>query len=85
MDSKNYIARSRIAYSLYLSGQFRGAEKYYIAIVHDYPTDVEMLIGLGWTYLRRGKKRSAREVFERARNIQPDNARIQKGLAAAKR
>ncbi|MEM7182570.1 MAG: tetratricopeptide repeat protein [Spirochaetota bacterium] len=84
LDSKNYIARSRIAYSLYLSGQFRGAEKYYISLVYDYPTDVEMLIGLGWTYLRRGKKRSAREVFQRARNIQPENTRILKGLVSAK-
>lgn len=80
LDSKNFIARSKIAYSLYLSGQYPGAEKYYQGLVHDYPTNTEMLIGLGWTYLKRGKRKSAREILEKAEQIAPENQRVISGL-----
>ncbi|BDA80565.1 hypothetical protein LPTSP3_g34950 [Leptospira kobayashii] len=78
-DSKNYFARSTLAYSYYVMANFKEAEKYYESIVDDYPADTEMLIGLGWSHLKQGKKGKAKEVFGFLTKIIPNEERVSSG------
>lgn len=80
LDPKNYIAKSTLAYSLYNSGDFQTALKYYIEVLRDYPSDIEMLLGVGWTQLKLGKKDKSMEAFQKAERINPWNERVLEGL-----
>lgn len=80
LDSKNYIARSTLAYSSYTAGNYKEAEKYYASVAADYPTDTEMLIGLGWSQLKQGNKDKARDTFTNVQKILPSDERISSGL-----
>lgn len=80
LDPKNYSAKSTLAYSLYVSGDFQNALKYYTEVLKDYPTDIEMLLGAGWSHLKLGKKDKATEIFQRAERINPWNDRVIEGL-----
>lgn len=84
LDPKNYTARSYIAYSLYTSGNYEEAEKYYASLIIDYPSDTEMLIGLGWTYVQLKDKKKAREILAIANQITPADERIKNGLFYSK-
>jgi len=84
-DNRNYSARSRIAYALYLAGNVKLAEKYYQSLIQDYPSDAEMFIGLGWALIRQGKKKAACRYFYKADVIYPDNKRVAAGLKACKK
>ncbi|MCB1160279.1 MAG: tetratricopeptide repeat protein [Leptospiraceae bacterium] len=79
-DPKNYTARSIMAYGFYLSGQFAQAEEIYESLLLDYPSDTEMLLGLAWTYVKRGKKQLARNRFLEALKTSPGNLRALEGL-----
>ena len=79
-DTKNYTARSRMAYALFLSGQYKQAQRFYSSLVKDYPADGNMLIGLGWAQLRRGKRKAALVTFEKARAILPGNKKVAEGI-----
>ena len=83
-DQKNYTARSRMAYALFLAGRYKQAQRYYKSLVKDYPSDGQMLIGLGWAQLRQGKKRDALKTFLRAKKILPANRRVSEGIKYAK-
>ena len=65
LDSKNYYARSSIAFGNYSSGNFKEAIKFYQSILSDYPSDFEMQIGLGWAYLKDNNKKMSKQVFEK--------------------
>ncbi len=78
-DSKNYFARSSLAYTYYVLSNFSEAEKYYDSIVDDYPADTEMLIGLGWSLLKQNKKDKAKEVFDKLIKIIPKEERVSSG------
>ncbi len=82
-DPKNYTIRSRLAQIYYLSGQFAASEKMYGELSTDYPSDGEMLLGLGWAQLKQGKKPQAKETFGRAGQVLPGNPRVTEGLKAA--
>jgi Flp pilus assembly protein TadD len=81
LDQHNYTAKSRLAYSLYLSGRFKEAEKYYAELVTQYPSDTTMITGLAWSRLKQGKKKSALEAFYQAREILPGNQQVEEGIA----
>ncbi|HMV81202.1 MAG TPA: tetratricopeptide repeat protein [Leptospiraceae bacterium] len=80
LDSKNYYARSSLAYGYYASGSYAEAEKVYEGIVNDYPADTEMQIGLGWSLLKSGKKPRAKEIFTKLIKIVPYEERVTSGL-----
>lgn len=84
MDGKNYIARKNMAFALYMMQDYESAYKYYFELIKDYPADVEILIGLGWTYLRLGEKKKANYVFLGAYRILPADTRVISGLKASK-
>ncbi len=84
LDSKNYTARTTLAYSLYVSGDFQSALKYYMEVLKEYPTDIEMLLGVGWSNFKIGKKDKAYEAFQKAERINPWNERVLEGLRYTK-
>ncbi len=80
IDPKNYYARSTIAYSAYISGDYKESEKMYLSITSDYPSDTEMQIGLGWSYLKQGKKAEAKKIFAFLNKIIPKEERVSSGV-----
>ena len=84
LDSKNYTARTTLAYALYVSGDFQSALKYYLDVLKEYPTDLEMLLGVGWSNFKLGKKDKAYEAFQKAERINPWNERVLEGLRYTK-
>ena len=80
LDKKNYLANSRLAYILFSQGKYGEAEKQYRKVISEYPADIEMKIGLGWTYLRMGHKKNAAGVFREVLMVRKNNASAQKGM-----
>jgi len=79
-DPKNYSGRVNLAFSLYQSGNFKEARKFYESVLSDHPTDLEMLLGTGWSYLKEGDKQKSKDAFNRVLKIAPQNPRAQEGL-----
>ncbi len=79
LDSKNYFARSNLAYTYYVLSNYSEAEKIYDSIVDDYPADTEMMIGLGWSFLKQNKKAKANEIFSALLKIIPKEERVSSG------
>lgn len=82
-DSKNYFARSTLAYTNYVLQNYKDAEVYYESIVADYPADTEMQIGLGWSYLKQGNKAKAKALFATLKKIIPNEERVISGASYA--
>lgn len=82
-DPNNYLANSRLAWTLFNLKQYARSVVAYERLVTLYPADVEMRLGLGWAFLRGGKRAAATEQFKRVLDMVPDNARAQEGLRAA--
>lgn len=70
-DPRNYLARSRRAFSLYNLGRFDKAEAAYADVLRDYPADVEMRVGLAWSLLKQGKTEQARAEVEAVLEVAP--------------
>ena len=83
-DPKNYTARIKLAYALYLAGDFSRSEKHYADIETDFPSDATVLMGLGWAQLKQGKKSAAQQQFNRVKVMFPDNKYADEGLKWAK-
>jgi tetratricopeptide (TPR) repeat protein len=79
IDSKNYFARSNLAYTYYVLSNYSEAEKIYDSIVDDYPADTEMMIGLGWSLLKQNKKPKANDIFKVLLKIIPKEERVSSG------
>jgi tetratricopeptide (TPR) repeat protein len=80
IDSKNYTARSTLAYSLYISGDYTSSANIYSSLINDYPTDIEMLLGGAWAFYKGNNKKKALELFLIAEKLQPLNERVKEGL-----
>ncbi len=78
----NYYANSRIAWILYSQGRYSDALVYYKKVHDWYPSDLEMILGLGYTYLKIGKKEDARKYFQAVLQIRQNNLRALHGLNA---
>jgi tetratricopeptide (TPR) repeat protein len=83
LDSKNYFARSTLAYTNYVLQNYLDAKGYYESIVADYPADTEMQIGLGWSYLKLGEKGKAKSVFALLKKVIPNEERVTSGASYA--
>ena len=79
-DSKNYLANSRLAYIFFSQGRFGKAEKEYRKIISWYPADIDMKIGLGWTYLRMGDKKNAAGIFRDVLTVRRNNTSAHDGM-----
>jgi tetratricopeptide (TPR) repeat protein len=79
-DKDNYLANSRMAYILFSEGRYEEAEKKYQKVLSEYPSDIEMKLGLGWTYARMGQRMKAIEFFRDVLMVRKKNASAQSGL-----
>ncbi len=73
-------ARTRRAWALFNLGRFADAESGYRALVSDYPSDVDLRAGLGWSMCRQGRVIGARVAFAHALVISPDHQSSLSGL-----
>ncbi|MCB9730506.1 MAG: tetratricopeptide repeat protein [Deltaproteobacteria bacterium] len=79
---RNYLATSRMAYAAFVQGRYKEAERLYGEVLGDYPSDTEMMLGLGWTYVKEGRSAEARSMFEAVLLIRRDNVNAKAGLQA---
>ena len=83
-DADNYLAASRLAWSLFSLERYADAAKVYARVLTLYPSDFEMMTGLGYSELRAGRKREASDAFRAVLSILPSHARAREGLAACR-
>lgn len=81
-DPGNYLAGSRVAWSLYNLGRYGDALPLYEKLVESYPSDVDMRNGVGWSLLKLGKGKEAAQAFRGVLAIAPKNALAQEGMRA---
>jgi tetratricopeptide (TPR) repeat protein len=82
-DSCNYTALSRMAWIQYSKKEYVHAVMLYQKLVDLYPTDTEMLLGLGYALLFKGEEKNAASCFRQVLLLSPDNERALSGLASA--
>ena len=80
IDPHNYTALSRLAWLTYLKKDYAKAADAYRKLVDLYPTDVEMLLGLGYSLKMSGKTSDAQAYFNKALLLSPKNPRALEGL-----
>lgn len=73
IDNLNYSANSKLAYSYFCLKEYNRAEKYYKKLLKLYPGDIEMKVGLAWTYLKQGKTKEAKKLFNDVLLLSPYN------------
>ncbi len=76
----DFTAVSRLAWIHYSQLQYGEAEPLYRRAVASYPASAELRTGLGWTLLKQGRTREAREAFEVVLAFAPDQASAREGL-----
>ncbi len=77
----DFTAVSRLAFIQYSQGQWQRAEPLYRRALAAWPASAEMRTGLGWTLLRLGRFKEAREVFEAVLTYAPDQLSAREGLS----
>lgn len=63
MDAGNYLATRRLALALYNLGRYDDAKQAYQRVLARYRGDLEMLTGVGWCELQRGRREEAAAAF----------------------
>ena len=79
-DPSNYTALSRMAWLSYLAQEYRKSISIYRKLVTLYPTDKEMLLGLGYALKKSGDAKEGDACFQKVLLLSPDNTRAQEGL-----
>lgn len=79
-DPNNYTAISRTAWLLYVKREFKQAAIMYRKLVNLYPTDTEMLLGLGFSLKFAGERKEAAQHFNTVLLLSPNNSRALEGL-----
>ncbi|NOZ84850.1 MAG: tetratricopeptide repeat protein [Deltaproteobacteria bacterium] len=82
LDSNNYTAKSRLAFTEFSIGKYAEAARLYKDILALYPGNLEMKLGLAWTYLRQGRSKAAKKLFKEVLRINPRNQSALSGLDA---
>ncbi|MBN2799866.1 MAG: tetratricopeptide repeat protein [Deltaproteobacteria bacterium] len=75
----NQLALTRYAYVLYNQGRFAEAERAYQVVIDQYPADLEMWAGLGWSQVKQGHKSQACAAFDTVLRFSPDHASALEG------
>ncbi|RJR48106.1 MAG: tetratricopeptide repeat protein [Desulfobacteraceae bacterium] len=63
IDGKNYTAMSKLGFVLFQQEKYEEARTMYQGVLDNYPSDVEMKLGLAWTFQRLGRKDEAKRYF----------------------
>lgn len=79
-DPGNYRAGSRLAYILFSQARYSDAVKMYDEVLKRYPSDLDMKLGLGWTYLRMGNNKKAAEYFLDVLEVRRNNPNALSGM-----
>lgn len=79
-DPNNYTAISRMAWMNYVKRDYKQSAILYRKLVGLYPTDTEMLLGLGFALKYSGEKKDADKQFNTVLLLSPDNSRALEGL-----
>ncbi|MBI5884422.1 MAG: hypothetical protein HZB91_15105 [Elusimicrobia bacterium] len=80
LDPCNYTALSRMAGIRYSRKEYDLAASLYRRLTRLYPTDTEMLLGLGWSLKLHGDKAAGSAVFRKVLVLSPGNPRALAGL-----
>jgi tetratricopeptide (TPR) repeat protein len=80
LDPNNYTALSRAAWLAYLRQDYRAAAATYRKVAALYPTDTEMLLGLGFSLKFSGNVTEAMQQFRTVLLLSPNNTRARTGL-----
>lgn len=83
-DPKNYTGLSRQAWIQFKRESYAAAADLYQQVLVLYPSDVEMLAGLGYAQLWLGKKSTAEATFRKALAFVPGHAGATAGLTYCK-
>jgi tetratricopeptide (TPR) repeat protein len=83
VDTANYLATLRLAFVQYNLKRYAESKTLYKKLAELYPGDVEVRAGLGWAWLKLGKKSEAAATFREVLELAPKNALSLQGLAAA--
>ncbi|HET9958548.1 MAG TPA: tetratricopeptide repeat protein [Polyangiaceae bacterium] len=83
-DPLNYLANSRLAWTLFSLKKYAEAARVYSRVLALYPGDIEMAVGLGYAELRSGQKQRAQETFRAVLGMAPKHVRATQGLAEAR-
>jgi len=84
LDSDNYLAGSRLAWSLMQRRKYREAADQYLAVVALYPGDVDMRLGLANSLFSAGRKADAAKSYREVLAMIPEHKAAAAGLAACK-
>lgn len=84
-DPCNYIANSRLAYILFSQGQYGEAKAIYEKLLQLYPADIEMKLGLAWTYVKMGDKIKAYRYFKEVLMVRSTNVTALAGMDAVRK
>jgi tetratricopeptide (TPR) repeat protein len=76
----DFTAVSRLAWIHFSQLQYAEAEPLYRRAATSWPANAEMRTGLGWTLLKLGRNREAREAFEAVLAFAPDQLSAREGL-----
>ena len=79
-DPGNSTALSRMAWIYFLRRDYRSAAANYHKLVALYPTDTEMLLGLGFSLKYSGETKEAAKYFQTVLLLSPNNSRALEGL-----
>jgi len=83
VDAANYLATLRLAFVQYNLKRYAESRTLYKKLAELYPSDAEVRAGLGWAWLKLGKKAEAAATFREVLEFAPKNALSVQGLAAA--
>jgi len=81
----NYLANSRLAYILFSQARYGEAEKKYKKMLALHPGDMEMKLGLAWTYVKMGNRKKAIKYFNEALQVRKHNVNALAGISAAQK
>jgi tetratricopeptide (TPR) repeat protein len=84
-DPNNYLANSRLAYILFSQGKYGEAKAVYFRVLQLYPGDIDMKLGLAWTYVRMGYKKKASAWFNGVLKVRRTNVSALAGMDAVRK
>ncbi|MBF0226576.1 MAG: tetratricopeptide repeat protein [Desulfobacterales bacterium] len=80
IDAMNYAANSKMSFILFSTGRYSKAIEYYDKMLDLFPSNLEMKLGIAWSYTKMGKFEEGKKYFQDVVTISPSNANALSGL-----
>lgn len=81
LDARNYLMKNRLANAYYQLGKYAAAEELFLELARDYPSDLSVHSGLGWSLLMQRKVKEAAKEFSLILRVCPAHELAAQGLA----